>query len=77
LLSKNQTVLRGAKIAMKRCRSMDWDTSADYLYAKIAEALHLGGHANRSRAMEAFLDEKRFRPGLEGFASADASGRER
>ena len=77
LLSKNQTVLRGAKIAMKRCRSMDWDTSADYLYAKIAEALHLGGHAHRSRAMEAFLDEKKFRPGLEGFPSTDGSSRER
>jgi trans-feruloyl-CoA hydratase/vanillin synthase len=77
LLSKNQTVLRGAKIAMKRCRSMDWDTSADYLYAKIAEALHLGGHANRNRAMEAFLDDKKFRPGLEGFPSADGTQRER
>jgi trans-feruloyl-CoA hydratase/vanillin synthase len=77
LLSKNQTVLRGAKIAMKRCRSMDWDTSADYLYAKIAEALHLGGHANRNRAMEAFLDDKKFRPGLEGFPSDDGTPRER
>jgi trans-feruloyl-CoA hydratase/vanillin synthase len=71
LLSKNQTVLRGAKIAMKRCRTMDWDTSADYLYAKIAEALHLGGHSNRNRALQAFLDEKKFRPGLEGFPSGD------
>ena len=71
LLSKNQTVLRGAKIAMKRCRSMDWDTSADYLYAKIAEALHLGAHSNRNRALEAFLDDKKYRPGLEGFPSAD------
>jgi feruloyl-CoA hydratase/lyase len=69
LLSKNPTVLRGAKIAMKRCRTMDWDTSADYLYAKIAEALHLGGHAHRQRAMESFLDAKKYRPGLESFPS--------
>jgi feruloyl-CoA hydratase/lyase len=67
LLEKNQTVLRGAKIATKRCRTMDWDTSADYLYAKIAEALHLGGDQNRARAMKGFLDEKRYRPGLETF----------
>ncbi|HKO91053.1 MAG TPA: p-hydroxycinnamoyl CoA hydratase/lyase [Polyangiaceae bacterium] len=74
LLSKNQTVLRGAKIAMKRCRSMDWDTSADYLYAKIAEALHLGGGSHREQAMKGFLDEKRYRPGLESFA-AETRGR--
>jgi trans-feruloyl-CoA hydratase/vanillin synthase len=67
LLAKNQTVLRGAKIAMKRCRTMDWDTSADYLYAKIAEALHLGGAAHRERAMQGFLDEKKYKPGLETF----------
>jgi feruloyl-CoA hydratase/lyase len=67
LLAKNQTVLRGAKIATKRCRTLDWDSSADYLYAKIAEALHLGGAGNRERAMQGFLDDKSFRPGLETF----------
>jgi trans-feruloyl-CoA hydratase/vanillin synthase len=67
LLEKNQTVLRGAKIAMKRCRAMDWDTSADYLYAKISEALYLGGQGNRDQAMRSFLDEKKYRPGLESF----------
>jgi trans-feruloyl-CoA hydratase/vanillin synthase len=76
LLSKNQTVLRGAKIAMKRCRSMDWDTSADYLYAKIAEAMHLGGGAHREQAMKGFLDEKRYRPGLESFAVPSGAKRE-
>lgn len=71
LLAKNQTVLRGAKIAVKRCRSMDWDTSADYLYAKVAEALHLGGLAHRERAMTGFLDEKTYRPGLESFRAEE------
>jgi trans-feruloyl-CoA hydratase/vanillin synthase len=74
LMSKNQTVLRGAKIAVKRCRTLDWDTSADYLYAKVAEALYLGGQAHRERAMRGFLDEKRFRPGLESFEDDDESG---
>ncbi len=67
LLEKNQTVLRGVKIAMKRVRYMDWDVSADYLYGKMAEALHLGGSQNREKAMKAFLDDKKFRPGLENF----------
>jgi trans-feruloyl-CoA hydratase/vanillin synthase len=67
LLQKNQTVLRGAKIAVKRCRLMDWDVSADYLYAKIAEALYLGGAENRENAMRAFLDQKTYKPGLETY----------
>ena len=67
LLEKNQTVLRGAKIAMKRVRYMDWEVSADYLYAKLGEALHMGGAKNREDAMKAFLDDKSYRPGLEHF----------
>ena len=67
LLEKNQTVLRGAKLAMKRVKLMDWEVSADYLYAKMAEALHLGGAKNRENAMKAFLDDKTFKPGLEHY----------
>jgi feruloyl-CoA hydratase/lyase len=67
LLDKNQTVLRGAKLAMKRTKNMDWEVSADYLYAKMAEALYLGGSDNRENAMKAFLDDKSFRPGVETF----------
>ena len=67
LLEKNQTVLRGAKLAMKRTKYMDWEVSADYLYAKMAEALYLGGADNRTNAMKAFLDDKSFKPGVEHF----------
>jgi trans-feruloyl-CoA hydratase/vanillin synthase len=67
LLEKNQTVLRGAKLAMKRVRYMDWEVSADYLYAKMGEALYLGGSDNRENAMKAFLDDKSFKPGVEHF----------
>ena len=67
LLGKNQAVLRGAKLAMKRVKYMDWEVSADYLYAKLGEALHLGAAENRGNAMKAFLDDKTFRPGVEHF----------
>jgi trans-feruloyl-CoA hydratase/vanillin synthase len=67
LLTKNQTVLRGIKIAMKRVQYMDWEVSADYLYAKMGEALNFGAGQNRKKAMKAFLDDKEFRPGLEHF----------
>jgi len=71
LLEKNQTVLRGAKLAMKRTKYMDWEVSADYLYAKMAESLHLGGSENRKKAMKAFLDDKSFKPGVEHFKDTD------
>jgi len=67
LLEKEPSALRGTKVSMKRIRDMDWDTSADYLYAKNAEAIHLGGGAVRNDAMKSFLDDKTFRPGLESF----------
>jgi len=67
LLTKNQAVLRGIKIAMKRMRYMDWDASADYLYAKMGEALFFGASDNRASAMKAFLDDKTFKPGIEHF----------
>src|SRR4030095_8427377 len=67
LLGKNQTVLRGIKIAMKRVQYMDWEVSADYLYAKMGEALNFGSGKNRANAMKAFLDDKKFKPGVEHF----------
>jgi trans-feruloyl-CoA hydratase/vanillin synthase len=67
LLGKNQTVLRGIKIAMKRVKYMDWEVSADYLYAKMGEALNFGSGKNREKAMKAFLDDKKFKPGLQHF----------
>jgi trans-feruloyl-CoA hydratase/vanillin synthase len=67
LLAKNPTVLRGIKIAMKRIRHMDWETAADYLYAKQGEAFYFGAAENRGNAMKAFLDDKTFKPGLENF----------
>lgn len=67
LLEKNQTMLRNAKLAVKRTRYMDWEVSADYLYAKLGEALNFGAAENRENAMKAFLDEKTYKPGLEHF----------
>ena len=72
LLEKNPAVLRNAKLATKRVRYMEWDVSADYLYAKMGEALHFGEAAqNRRDAMKAFLDDKQYRPGLEHFPTGE------
>jgi feruloyl-CoA hydratase/lyase len=69
LLEKDPAALRGTKTAVKRVGEMDWDTAADYLYAKLCEVQQLGGGKHRDAAMKAFLDEKKFRPGLENFDS--------
>lgn len=75
LLAKNPVALRSIKVLMKRMRSMDWDTAADYLYAKTGELYYFGAGDNRSSAMKAFLDDKRFKPGIENFGSAKKRGR--
>src|SRR5690606_9430536 len=49
LLEKNPTMLRNAKLAVKRVRYMDWEVSADYLYAKLGEALNFGAAENREK----------------------------
>lgn len=71
LMQKNQTVLRGIKLAAKRCRYMDWEMAADYLYAKSGESLQLGGAGNREGALKGFLDDKTYRPGLQTYIPAD------
>jgi trans-feruloyl-CoA hydratase/vanillin synthase len=71
LLGKNQTVLRGLKLAMKRVKYMDWEVAADYLYAKMGEALNFGAGENRERAMKAFLDDKSYRPGLQSYKDSE------
>jgi trans-feruloyl-CoA hydratase/vanillin synthase len=73
LLEKNDTTLRGVKVTVKRIATMDWDTSADYLYAKISEAIHMGGANNRKGAMKAFLDDKKFKPGVQNFSEKGVS----
>ena len=60
-------MLRGIKVTMKRMRYMDWNASADYLYAKMGEALFFGTGENREKTMKAFLDDKTFKPGIQHF----------
>jgi len=71
LLAKNQTTLRCAKEVFKRVDNMDWDTANDYIYAKVSEAMFMGGDRTRKGAMKGFLDEKSYRPGLETFNEKD------
>jgi trans-feruloyl-CoA hydratase/vanillin synthase len=67
LLGKNPVVLRAAKLGFKHCRSMSWDDAEDYLYAKLEQSQFLDREGGRAKGLAQFLDEKRIRPGLEGY----------
>jgi trans-feruloyl-CoA hydratase/vanillin synthase len=67
LLAKNPVALRAAKLGFKRCRELTWEQSEDYLYAKLDQALLRDPEQGREQALKQFLDEKRFKPGLETY----------
>ncbi|MFZ4451718.1 p-hydroxycinnamoyl CoA hydratase/lyase [Salibacterium aidingense] len=67
LLDKNPTVLQAAKTAYKYCKSMDWDMAEEYLFAKTAQTTSIDPEKGREQGMKQFLDDKKYRPGLEGY----------
>ncbi len=67
LLSKNPMVLQSAKRAYHYTKEMDWYTAEDYLFAKQAQTILNDPEQGRAKGMKQFLDEKSFRPGLEGY----------
>lgn len=67
LLSKNPTVLRGIKYAIRHVQEMPWEASHDYLMAKNSETLFLDPERGRTKGITQFLDDKSFKPGIEGY----------
>ena len=67
LMTKNPTVLRQAKIALKYARDMTWDEAAEYLAAKSDQTILQDPERGREQGMKQFLDEKSYRPGLGGY----------
>ena len=73
LLKKNPVVLNAAKLAYKYCRDMPWEVSEEYLIAKQAQTISSDPEKGRQRGLKQFLDEKKYRPGLEGYKREKAS----
>ncbi|WP_408007974.1 p-hydroxycinnamoyl CoA hydratase/lyase [Pseudalkalibacillus sp. A8] len=67
LLSKNPTVLQAAKNAYKYSRDLDWETAEEYLFAKQEQQISLDPEGGRQKGLKQFLDDKTYRPGLEGY----------
>ena len=64
LLEKNPVTLKAAKDTFKRVRSMPWDASDDYIYAKLEQMLLLDNTHGRNEGLRQFLDDKSYKPGL-------------
>ena len=64
LARMNRTVLEAAKTGFKRARSMEWEVSEEYLYAKLDQSIANDPDHGRETGMSQFLDEKSFKPGL-------------
>jgi len=71
LMGKNLTVMNGAKIAFKQVRTMSWDASEDYLISKAAQVRSQDTSRGRESGLSQFLDDKSYRPGLEGYSKDD------
>lgn len=67
LLSKNTFVANAAKLAYKYVRDMSWDEAEEYLFAKQQQTITLDPERGRQQGLQQFLDEKSFRPGLQGY----------
>jgi trans-feruloyl-CoA hydratase/vanillin synthase len=68
LMTKNQVVVRAAKIGFRQCLDMSWDQAEDYLYAKLEQSQFLDADGGREEGLRQFLDEKRIKPGLESYS---------
>jgi trans-feruloyl-CoA hydratase/vanillin synthase len=68
LAALNPTVLEAAKTGLKRARSMEWEVSEEYLYAKLDQSIANDTERTREQGMSEFLDRKSFRPGLGTFS---------
>ncbi len=65
LMAKSPMVLAYTKQAIRAVRGMDMDQAYEYLGAKSLALRAADPEQTRARGMREFLDEKKFRPGLE------------
>ncbi|MFF4749141.1 p-hydroxycinnamoyl CoA hydratase/lyase [Streptomyces sp. MMS24-I2-30] len=68
LKSKNPTVVRGTKEAVRHIRSMGWTEAEDYINTKLAAAVNTDPEQGRARGLTQFLDEKSIKPGLQAYS---------
>ena len=65
LLEKSPAILRATKEVIKGVRDMSVEQAYDYIAAKSEQARFRDAEGTRARGMSEFLDEKKYRPGLQ------------
>jgi trans-feruloyl-CoA hydratase/vanillin synthase len=73
LLKKNAVALKATKDAIRRVKEMTYDNAEDYL-VRAQEAANSFDNEGRKEGMRQFIDEKSYRPGLEVYDKARATG---
>jgi feruloyl-CoA hydratase/lyase len=76
LLKKNPVALKATKDAIRRVGEMSFDNAEDYL-VRAQEAANSFDDEARKQGIRQFIDEKRYKPGLEPYDRSTPSGRER
>lgn len=67
LRKKNPHVLRAAKTAYHHVRQMGWEQALEYLMSKADATSFRDREKGAAKGMSQFIDEKRYRPGLETY----------
>ncbi len=67
LMTKNPQTLQAAKEVYKTCRTMDYWQAEEYMAAKAIALRATDRERGRDRGIRMFVDEKRYRPGLEAY----------
>lgn len=62
----SRAVIAAAKTGFKMARTLTWEDSEEYLYAKVDQSNGTDPNRSREQGLHRFLDEKSFRPGLGG-----------
>jgi trans-feruloyl-CoA hydratase/vanillin synthase len=62
--AKNRSAARGIKHSYRKMQEMSWNSSEDFLMAKLDQHRLLDPEQGRQKGMNQFLDEKSYRPGL-------------
>lgn len=73
LLAKNWATLKAAKRTIRAIRHMEYDVALDYQVRTQEALMYVDRTRGREAAMEQFLDEKSFKPGL-GHYDKDRAG---
>ncbi|MEW6452332.1 MAG: p-hydroxycinnamoyl CoA hydratase/lyase [Pseudomonadota bacterium] len=71
LQSKSPAALRAGKAALRMVQGMPWEQSNEYLTSKASQLRLFDEEGGREKGMKQFLDDKTYRPGLEGYRRKD------